>query len=564
VWRKAIYHPELKASRVVRGETREEVEARAQLQIDAWNQRWRAIQETATKREQRQKSALTVSRKKELALQRTREAQEELTALENILRGGIEIDHVVDWDSLKSRSPFSVARPEAPSLNPPPAPPTPRNLAFHPSLTFWDKLIPSRRASKIRTAAQKSAFAAEEFREEERRWEKFKDEVEQSNKKKHDSYMVAVKNWESEKLSFQRLQEQQHAKVDSWHVAYQQKRIDVLTDYWELVLSRSEYPASFPKSLSLDYLADSGVLIVDYHLPDISCLPTLKELKYIATRDQFQEVQVSDAWLNRIYDDVLYQITLRTIYELFQSDSVDRLCSVVFNGWVNSIDKSTGQEMNACILSVQVAKVEFAQINLANVEPKSCFKKMKGISSSKLISLSPIKPILQLNKEDKRFVPSYEVVADLDDSVNLAAMDWLDFENLIREIFEKEFSQNGGEVKITQASRDGGVDAIAFDPDPIRGGKIVIQAKRYTNPVGVSAVRDLFGTVHNEGATKGILVTTSDYGPDAYEFAKGKPLTLLSGSELLYLLQKHGHRAKINLAEAKRLFAEQDQVPRKP
>jgi restriction system protein len=74
--------------------------------------------------------------------------------------------------------------------------------------------------------------------------------------------------------------------------------------------------------------------------------------------------------------------------------------------------------------------------------------------------------------------------------------------------------------------------------------------------VGVSAVRDLFGTVHNEGATKGILVTTSIYGPDAYEFAKGKPLTLLNGGELLYLLQKHGHKARIDLAEAKRLEAE--------
>jgi restriction system protein len=233
---------------------------------------------------------------------------------------------------------------------------------------------------------------------------------------------------------------------------------------------------------------------------------------------------------------------------------------VVFNGWVNSIDRSTGQEVNACILSVQVAKAEFTQINLANVESKACFKKLKGVSASKLISLSPVKPILQLNREDKRFVPSYEVAAELDDSINLAAMDWLDFENLIREIFEKEFSQSGGEVKITRASRDGGVDAIAFDPDPIRGGKIVIQAKRYTNTVGVSAVRDLFGTVHNEGAIKGILVTTSDYGPDAYEFANGKPLALLNGSQLLYLLQKHGHRAKIDLAYAKRLLAEQEQA----
>ena len=41
-------------------------------------------------------------------------------------------------------------------------------------------------------------------------------------------------------------------------------------------------------------------------------------------------------------------------------------------------------------------------------------------------------------------------------------MHWEDFEHLIRELFEKEFSCNGGEVKVTQASRDGGVDAIAL------------------------------------------------------------------------------------------------------
>ena len=132
-------------------------------------------------------------------------------------------------------------------------------------------------------------------------------------------------------------------------------------------------------------------------------------------------------------------------------------------------------------------------------------------------------------------------------------MDWEDFEHLIREIFEAEFRTNGGEVKVTQASRDGGVDAIAFDPDPIRGGKIIIQAKRYTNTVGVSSVRDLFGTVMSEGATKGILVTTSDYGPDAHAFAKGKPLTLLNGANLLYLLEKHGHKARIDIQEAKSL-----------
>ena len=57
----------------------------------------------------------------------------------------------------------------------------------------------------------------------------------------------------------------------------------------------------------------------------------------------------------------------------------------------------------------------------------------------------------------------------------------------------------------------------------------------------MAAVRDLYGTVLNEGATKGILVTTSDYGPDAYGFAKDKPLVLMGGANLLHLLEKHGH-----------------------
>lgn len=63
----------------------------------------------------------------------------------------------------------------------------------------------------------------------------------------------------------------------------------------------------------------------------------------------------------------------------------------------------------------------------------------------------------------------------------------------------------GLETRLTQASRDGGVDCVAWDMRPIVGGKVIVQAKRYKN-VGVSAARDLYGTVMNEGAAKGILV----------------------------------------------------------
>ena len=60
----------------------------------------------------------------------------------------------------------------------------------------------------------------------------------------------------------------------------------------------------------------------------------------------------------------------------------------------------------------------------------------------------------------------------------------------------------GLETRLTQPSRDGGVDCVAYDPRPILGGKVVIQAKRYKHTVGVSAVRDLYGTTQNEGRQK--------------------------------------------------------------
>lgn len=268
------------------------------------------------------------------------------------------------------------------------------------------------------------------------------------------------------------------------------------------------------------------------------------------------EKHITTSVHSQLYDTLVYSIALRTIHELFASDVREVVTAVVFNGYVRTVNPATGQPARPCIISVHAGKDQFQAINLANVEPKACFRLLKGVGSSKLHTITPIVPIFSVSMEDKRFVTGRPIVEAVQGDQNLASMDWEDFEHLVREVLETEFAGNGGEVKVTRASRDGGIDAIAFDPDPIRGGKIAIQAKRYTNTVGVAAVRDLYGTVINEGAMKGILVTTADYGPDAYEFAKGKPITLLNGGHLLYLLEKHGHRARIDLEEAKRTLAE--------
>jgi restriction system protein len=103
----------------------------------------------------------------------------------------------------------------------------------------------------------------------------------------------------------------------------------------------------------------------------------------------------------------------------------------------------------------------------------------------------------------------------------------------------------GFQVQVFRPGGDGGIDCVVYDPRPMWGGKFCVQVKQYVNTVPPSAVRDLFGAVQHEGATKGLLITTSRFGPGSYEWANGKPLHLITGTELLSLCHENDIPARI-------------------
>jgi len=549
-----VFHPGLHKHRLIRGPEKRVIEAKARLQAAEWDNLWE-------KKQQAERRVATAQQRKEEAATRTAEAQQLLRSLQGFLAAALSRNDAINWDELKDRSPFPRPAPNKPRMDPPPEPeriasaPDRRWPRYQARLSFLDKLVSSRRLAK-------EAEVQQRFDADMQQWEQGRARIVAKNQARLDAHRCreaeleaeherAKQAWQAEKDEFLAKQSEQHAAIDAFRTRYESKEPPAIVEYCDMVLAKSEYPDCLPQECDLDFNGDSGVLIVNYKLPAPEGLPTLCEVKYVQSTDTFAEKHLPESQVARLYDDLVYQITLRSIHELFEADRVRALTAIVFNGFVTSTDKSTGNEVTACILSVQTSREAFTAINLSKVDPKPCFRQLKGVGSSKMHSITPVAPIMNVRREDERFIESYGVADRLHEGYNLAAMDWEDFEHLIREIFEKEFSSAGGEVRVTQASRDGGVDAVAFDPDPIRGGKIVIQAKRYAYTVGVSAVRDLYGTLLNEGATKGILVTTSDYGPDAYEFASAKPITLLNGSNLLHLLRKHGVKAHINLSEAR-------------
>jgi restriction system protein len=557
-----LKHEGLKKYRRIQGSDKEIVEAKAAMLAASWNELWEKRIATENRRKEKEDCLRMRNDKRQIAVDRTLEAQKAIDDVRNILNFTLKINDAIEWQELFPSSVYSIPQPKKP--NPLKIPPEPKasDLKLYPepagifpilSLFFNNDKVKELafKYSQSYREEQKKAFESSY-----KQWEQKKDMIEQKSKELLNKYTEELENWNKNKLAYFEKVKLEIARILEKKKKYLAKDEGAIVDYCEMVLARSKYPETFPQQYELNYNPNNRLLLVDYFLPSPSDIPKLKEVKYNRSLDQFKEYFLSESAANDLYDKALYEITLRTIHELYEADVIDVISSIVFNGYVKSIDEGTGGEVTACILSVQANKEDFLKINLGNVEPKACFRALKGIGSSKLHGLAAVAPLIKMDKEDKRFVDSYTVVNNINDTTNIAAMDWQDFENLIRELFEKEFAPKGGEVKITRASRDEGVDAVIFDPDPLRGGKIVIQAKRYTNVVGVSAVRDLYGTVMNEGAMKGILVTTTDYGPDAYKFAQDKPLTLLNGGNLLHLLEKHGHKAKIDIREAKKILGE--------
>jgi len=314
----------------------------------------------------------------------------------------------------------------------------------------------------------------------------------------------------------------------------------------EFILLRNPLPDFFSSYRPVQFDDESKILQLELTFPDYK-----DEEIVIGQTARNKEKYATQTAKRKIVKQTLYSLIIWHGHLLALHLKDFDLNQIAINVNQTWFDPATGKPVSGIIASVLGDAEYFRSLNIQKVDPVACIRQLKGITTPSLENKSPIRPIYDLNKDDKRLVDTKDIDGALEEGENLAAMDWEDFEHLVSQLFEWEFAKDGAEVKVTQASRDRGVDAILFDPDPIRGGKYVLQAKRYTRVVDVASVRDLYGTVMNEGANRGILITTSSYGSDSYEFAKNKPISLIDGANLTQLLKKHGKNYKIDLKEAR-------------
>ena len=121
--------------------------------------------------------------------------------------------------------------------------------------------------------------------------------------------------------------------------------------------------------------------------------------------------------------------------------------------------------------------------------------------------------------------------AALDRAAGSGPKTWAELEQVVGAAYERlgyQLERRGG------AHADGGVDLELRRA----GERVLVQCKYWkTWQVGVRPVRELWGVVASEGATRAIIVTTGGYSAAARDFAKDKAIELLDGPALTSLLK---------------------------
>ena len=365
----------LNAYRLIRGRDKEDVEHRANAQISAWEHRWKELQLKAQR-------GSSIHSAKLQAQELTQQATNEIEALDTLLADGCR-NPILTWDDLKDKKAFAGLPPIAPAKPVIPLAPDP-NL-YEPELTMLDKLFRDRRRSKENDAKLK-------FEDLNANWQLECRSIQEAYDGRVSDFNKTQAAWEQERIDHSARQEAQHREIETLRAAYSRADKTAVEYFVEEVLSNSPYPERFPQGINLGFEPSNATLVIDFELPDIKTLPTVREVRFVASRSELHAIAVTESWRKATYDRVLYQIALRTLYEVWTSEEEPTIESIVFNGWVSSISPATGTSVHACVLSVQAKREDFLKLDLTQVDPKACFRSLKGVASSKLIELTPVRP----------------------------------------------------------------------------------------------------------------------------------------------------------------------------
>ncbi len=161
----------------------------------------------------------------------------------------------------------------------------------------------------------------------------------------------------------------------------------------EWALTAMPLPRCITPKARVAYSPDARQLVVEYELPTVDVVPKAKSYRYVKSRETVVEAARPAPQVKALYTSVIAQLTLLAVAAIVRCDSERHIDAVVFNGVVDAMDPQSGQPIRPCLIAVRVARDALADINLQDVDPSACLKRLSATVSGNPTDLISVRPL---------------------------------------------------------------------------------------------------------------------------------------------------------------------------
>jgi restriction system protein len=284
--------------------------------------------------------------------------------------------------------------------------------------------------------------------------------------------------------------DQHNATVLAWQRGLEANEHAAVVGYFKLIINRGLEGEPDAVSAEVGYGPDSRHLVVDLELPELSTIPEETGFRYVKSTDRIDPIIRPPAKRKALYGNLLSQVALKCIDTVFRGAPNSAVECLTLNGMLDTTDPATGQQTRVCLLSVRITSDAFHALNLEQVQPEHCLRSLKASVSRAPADLLPVKPLIELDMVDPRFVTTLDVMSGLDHRPNLMELSPTEFEGLITNLF----AAMGLDTRQTRPSRDGGWIALpstrapfsaarsSYRPSAIRTQSALVPSATYLAP----------------------------------------------------------------------------------
>lgn len=322
----------------------------------------------------------------------------QLSEIDNILSATLDVDDYVDLEKLRktlAHPPFA-SRHEKPIPSPAsiPVPPEPVFVAPDPpkgmSAVFGKKKYAEAVAnSRLEFGAHyqrwQEAAAAVPMKQLEQLNEHRKAEESRLNELAKD-----VAQYDEECRKRKEQVDSDNADLEELVRDLDAHKPDAVEEYLGIVFSNSVYPDYFPWPPRHRYDANAHELIVQLQFPSPEQIPTVRQYKYVKAKDEISATSQTQKEQRDRFTNLVFNMTLRTLHEVWESDRSGRIKTISFTGHVAHVDPATGKEVESPLVAVAAERDIFVELDLSRVTPAETLKHLNAVVSKNPHAVAPI------------------------------------------------------------------------------------------------------------------------------------------------------------------------------